>query len=180
MTLLPGHGRTANSRCQGRSRRHGGLRRVVLARPGSFVRRQSCQRRPGRTTTWFCRNRDGHPTMAPHGIDQVVAAPALSVRGHGRYAVVAISGELDIGSVPVLREQILGLLGHQDNRIVIDLSGVTFCDVSGLAMLVGIGRRVRQRSGVLHLAAPTPLVAALLQLTGLDSRFEISATVPEP
>jgi len=43
-------------------------------------------------------------------------------------------------------------------------------------MLVGIG----QRGGVLHLAAPTPLVAALLQLTGLDSRFEISATVPEP
>ena len=63
--------------------------------------------------------------------------------------------------------------------MVIDLSGVTFCDASGLAMLVGASRRADLLGGVLRLAAPTPLVATVLRLTGLDSRFETFATVPE-
>ena len=107
--------------------------------------------------------------------------PALHspVRGQDGYTIVTISGELDIASVPVLREQILGLLRPQAGRIVIDLSGVTFCDASGLAALVGASRRAGQLDGVLHLAAATPLVATLLRLTGLNTRFEIYATVPD-
>ena len=120
--------------------------------------------------------------MAPQEIDLVLPGFALSVRGQDGYTIMTISGELDIASVPVLREQILGLLrpaAASGGRIVIDLSGVTFCDASGLAALVGASRRADQLDGVLRLAAPTPLVATLLRLTGLDSRFEIFATVPD-
>jgi anti-sigma B factor antagonist len=56
---------------------------------------------------------------------------------------------------------------------------VTFCDASGLAVLVGVARRVGVLGGVLRLAAPAPLVSALLRLTGLDAWFEIFATMPE-
>ena len=56
---------------------------------------------------------------------------------------------------------------------------MTFSDASGLAMLVGASRRAALLDGVLRLAAPTPLVATVLRLTGLDSRFEVFATVPE-
>jgi anti-anti-sigma factor len=117
--------------------------------------------------------------MAPQEIDLVLPGFALSVRGQDGYTIMTISGELDIASVPVLRDQILGLLRPQAGRIVIDLSGVTFCDASGLAALVGASRRAGKLDGVLRLAAPTPLAAALLCLTGLDSRFEIFATVPD-
>ena len=117
--------------------------------------------------------------MAPHEIDHVLPGPALSVRDHDGYTIVAISGEMDIASVPVLREQLLGLLRRQASRIIIDLSGVTFCDASGLAMLVGANRRAGLLDSVLRLASPTPLVATVLRLTGLDSRFEIFATVAE-
>jgi anti-anti-sigma factor len=117
--------------------------------------------------------------MAPHEIDHVLPGAALSVRGQGGYNIVTISGEMDIASVPALREQLLGLLRPHASRVVIDLSEVTFCDASGLAMLVGASRRAGQLGGVLRLAAPTPLVATVLRLTGLDSRFEIFATVPE-
>jgi anti-sigma B factor antagonist len=117
--------------------------------------------------------------MAPHEIDHVLPGPALSVRSQGGYNIVTISGDMDIASVPVLREQLLGLLRPHASRVVIDLSEVTFCDASGLAMLVGASRRAGQLGGVLRLAAPTPLVATVLRLTGLDSRFEVFATVPE-
>jgi anti-anti-sigma factor len=117
--------------------------------------------------------------MAPHEIDDVPPVPALSVRLKDGYAIVTISGEIDIARTPVLREQLLGLLRPGATRLVVDLSGVTFCDASGLAVLVGVARRVGLLDGILRLAAPTPLMSTVLRLTGLDSRFEIFATVPE-
>jgi hypothetical protein len=46
-------------------------------------------------------------------------------------------------------------------------------------VLVAASRRAGLPDAVLRLAAPTPLTATVLRLTGLDSRFEIFATVPE-
>jgi anti-anti-sigma factor len=117
--------------------------------------------------------------MAPHEIDQFLPGPALSVRSQDGYTVVTISGEIDIASAPLLREQLLGLLRPGASRLVVDLSGVTFCDASGLAVLVGASRRAGLLGGVLRLAAPAPLMSTILRLAGLDSRFEIFATVPE-
>ena len=117
--------------------------------------------------------------MAPHEIHLIPPPAALSVRRRDGYTIVTISGEIDIACAPALREQLLGLLRPGASRLVVDLSRVTFCDASGLAVLVGVARRVGLLGGVLRLAAPTPLVSTVLRLTGLDSRFEIFATVPE-
>jgi anti-anti-sigma regulatory factor len=46
-------------------------------------------------------------------------------------------------------------------------------------VLVGVARRAGLRGGILRLAAPAPVMSTVLRLTGLDSRFEIFATVPE-
>jgi anti-sigma B factor antagonist len=117
--------------------------------------------------------------MAPREIDHFPPAPAFSVRRSDGFAIITISGEIDIARAPALREQLIGLLRPGASRLVVDLSGVTFCDASGLAVLVGVARRVALLGGVLRLAAPTPPVSAILRLTGLDSRFEIFAAVPE-
>lgn len=111
--------------------------------------------------------------MMAHEIDQFRPDPALSVCTQDGYTVVTISGELDIASAPVLRERLLDLLRPGASRIVIELSGVTFCDATGLAVLVGASRRASLLGGVLRLAAPAPPVATVLRLTGLDSRFGI-------
>jgi anti-sigma B factor antagonist len=72
------------------------------------------------------------------------------------YTIVTISGEIDIASAPVLREQLFGLLRPHAGRIVIDLSWVTFCDASRLAVLVAVSRRAGLLGGVLRLAASAP------------------------
>ncbi len=115
--------------------------------------------------------------MAPREIDHYLHPPALSLSSQAGYTVATISGDVDIAYVPVLREELLGVLGPHASRMIIDLSGVTFCDASGLAVLVGVDRRARLLDGVLRLAAPAPPVAAVLRLTGLDSHFQIFATV---
>ena len=53
-----------------------------------------------------------------------------------------------------------GRPGPHANRIVVDLSQVTFCDASGLAVLIGARRRAWLLGGSLRLAAPAPPVAA--------------------
>ncbi len=101
----------------------------------------------------------------------------FSVSTEGGYTVVSLSGELDVACTPVLREQLLGVLRPRASRLVIDLSDVSFCDASGLAVLVGTGRRARLLGGVLRLAAPSPAVVSALRLGGLLGQFDVFPTV---
>jgi anti-sigma B factor antagonist len=116
--------------------------------------------------------------MALRENDHSLHDPELSVGSQDGFSVVTVSGDLDIACVPVLREQLLELLGPHASRLVIELSGVTFCDASGLDVLVGVERRARLLDGVLRLAAPASPVTAVLRLTGLDRHFQVFDTVP--
>ena len=116
--------------------------------------------------------------MTPRETGNSLPRLTLSVRSQNGYAIAEVGGDLDIACAPAVREQLLGVLGPHASRIVVDLSGVSFCDASGLAVLIGARRRAWLLGGVLRLAAPAPAVAAVLGLTGLDVQFEIFATVP--
>jgi anti-sigma B factor antagonist len=54
---------------------------------------------------------------------------------------------------------------------------VSFCDASGLALLVGAQRRARLHGLTVILAAPPPKMSKLLRITGLDRAFTIHATL---
>jgi anti-anti-sigma factor len=102
---------------------------------------------------------------------------SVSSRTEGAHTIAALSGELDIACAPALREQLLGLLRPAASRLVIDLSRVSYADASGLAVLVGTGRRAGLVGGYMRLAAPTPGVANVLRITGLHLRLDIFPTV---
>jgi anti-anti-sigma factor len=101
----------------------------------------------------------------------------LSVQTAGDITIAELAGELDIASASALRERLLSLLRPGSSRLVIDLSKVTFCDASGLAVLVNTGRRARLLGGFLHLAAVSPQVGQVLNVTGLRRQFAIFPTV---
>ncbi|MQA86392.1 MAG: anti-sigma factor antagonist [Streptosporangiales bacterium] len=100
----------------------------------------------------------------------------VHTRLEGPYTIVAIDGELDIATAYTLRERLLDILHRDDTRIVVDLSGVSFCDVSGLATLVATKRRARLLGGTLRLAAPRPQVRTILRLTGLHRHLAVYPT----
>ncbi len=105
------------------------------------------------------------------------AGLSLAWRTQGEYAIAALTGELDIACAAPLREQLLSLLRLRAARLVIDLSGVSYCDASGMAVLVGTGRRAELLGGMLRLAAPRPAVASALRVIGLHRRFDIFPSV---
>ena len=93
------------------------------------------------------------------------------------HTVIAVRGELDISTTAALRDRILTVLKDVTTPVVIDLSGVSFCDASGLALLVGTQRRARLHGVTVALVAPQPMVGKLLRITGLDRAFVIHPTL---
>ena len=101
----------------------------------------------------------------------------LAARTAGGITIAELTGELDIASAPALRDQLLSLLRPSSAPLVLDLSGVSFCDASGLAVLVNTGRRARLLGGFLRLAAVSPPADRVLNLTGLHRHLAIFPTV---
>jgi anti-anti-sigma factor len=99
------------------------------------------------------------------------------VRTEDGIAIAELAGELDLARAPALREQLLGLLRPGSSRLILDLSRVSFCDASGLAVLVGTGHLARRLGGFQRLAAVSPEVARVLNLTGLHRHLPVFATV---
>ena len=110
---------------------------------------------------------------------RVPAQASLSVLSGPAYTIARLEGELDIATIPELRERLLGVLSSGVRLLIIDLSGVTFCDVAGLAVLIGTQRRATARGIVVRLAAPRPQVVKLLRITGLDHRLTICVTLAD-
>jgi anti-anti-sigma factor len=116
---------------------------------------------------------------AARGPAQVPAEASLSVLSRPAFTIARLEGDLDLATVPALRQRLLGVLGPGVRLLVIDLSGVSFCDVAGLAVLIGTQRRARARGITVRVAAPRPQVAKLLRITGLDHRLTICATLAD-
>ncbi|NUW38668.1 STAS domain-containing protein [Nonomuraea rhodomycinica] len=83
-------------------------------------------------------------------------------------ATVHLTGEIDVFTSHALRRRLMRALPAGAGLLIVDLSAVSFCDASGLAVLVGIQRRARPRGVALTLKAPRPLMTTLLRVTGLD------------
>jgi anti-sigma B factor antagonist len=97
----------------------------------------------------------------------------VSTSSQGGHAVVTASGELDLYTAPRLQTALAALLREPVDRVVVDLSGVEFCDSTGMNVLLSAMKRAREHGGGLELASPRPAVRKILQVTGLDSVFTV-------
>jgi anti-sigma B factor antagonist len=92
----------------------------------------------------------------------------LSVLNRPTHTLLSLRGEIDLTAAPGLRERLSALLRPGMGLVILDLSGVTFCDASGLGVLVGSHRRALMMGVILRLTAVPPPLARLLRIHGLD------------
>ena len=83
-------------------------------------------------------------------------------------AVLVVTGEIDASTSPMLHEACLGFVSNTD-RLVLDLSGVTFMDSSALRVLIEV--QVREGTGGVVVRNPSGQVRRLLEMTDLAARF---------
>jgi anti-sigma B factor antagonist len=97
-------------------------------------------------------------------------APAFTVeatRPAEEQAVVTITGELDLMSAEKARPVVLEAL-HQP-IVVLDLSGCTFCDSSGLRLILTAVHQAAKSGHEFRIAHVRPEVARSFALIGLDA-----------
>jgi len=87
---------------------------------------------------------------------------------------MSVAGEIDLYTAPRLHGELAtALAGGVAVRIIVDMSGVEFCDSTGMNVLLAAQRRARDGGGDLQLAGPRPAVKKVLQLTGLETVFTV-------
>lgn len=86
---------------------------------------------------------------------------------------LAIAGELDLNRVPVVREQLAALISGKAPRILLDLTGLTYIDSSGLALFIESLQRMQSYGGKLALFGLSDTVRHILEIARLDQIFEI-------
>ena len=87
--------------------------------------------------------------------------------------VVRVMGEVDRATVQELEQTLLGVGEDMTGALIVDLTGCTFLDSSGLAALITTRRRLHRSSRRLALVLSTPGVLRIFQITALDQVFEI-------
>ncbi|MFG1606669.1 STAS domain-containing protein [Actinoplanes sp. NPDC049265] len=93
--------------------------------------------------------------------------------------VVSVRGHLDLDSAPVLATTLDQVLDRSHPRVVVDLSGVEFCDSIGLSAFVVGQRRAEGSGGWLRLASPGGWMTRLLDTVGLTERLGVYASVAD-
>ncbi|MEU2059671.1 STAS domain-containing protein [Streptomyces sp. NPDC013455] len=81
---------------------------------------------------------------------------AFNVTGveQGGWAVLRVSGELDLMTSPLLRQRVHDVVAEGHHSLVVDLSDVFFCDSSGVGVLIAARRLIRSCQGRLRLILP--------------------------
>lgn len=93
--------------------------------------------------------------------------------------VVYVAGELDMLTGPPLQDHLAELLATQPDRLIIDLSQVSFMGSTGLSVLICIRQNALAMGTPLQLSGTSGrAVSVPLEVTGLNHLFELLPTPP--
>jgi anti-sigma B factor antagonist len=87
----------------------------------------------------------------------------------GEVGVVRLSGELDLATSDTLRQSLDALRDEGRGNVVLDLSGVTFCDSTGLGTVATHARWVMDIGCALVVCGLRPDVEAVFAISGLSA-----------
>ena len=109
------------------------------------------------------------PTAVPGYLDF-----SVSVAVADGAALVRLTGDLDCYTSPRLRSALLTLVGDGVRQVTLDMAGSKFIDSTGLSVLVGGLKRLREQGGSLVLREPSPEILRIFEITGLHAVFNVA------
>jgi anti-anti-sigma factor len=114
------------------------------------------------------------------GSDRNGAGPVRVVVRDGQTTLVRLAGELDMATMPLVREALERECERRPLRLTLELGAVEFLDSSALNLLVAIHRRLRAEGSDLVLDNPSEVVAHTMRIAQLHRLFTIThETVPD-
>jgi len=97
-----------------------------------------------------------------------------------KYVLATVRGEIDLSNARDLKEKVLSEVEDiKPCNLIIDLKEVDYIDSTGLGLLIGLRRRIKEGGGELCLILHTPRMEKLFKVTGLVNVFKIYQNVGE-
>ena len=96
----------------------------------------------------------------------------------GTTPVLQVSGEIDLATLPYLRDQLMRAVSlHKGTTLFVDLDGVTVLDDTGLGMLLGTAGRAREQGGDLVIVSNNERLLERFELTRLNKALEVHRNI---
>ncbi len=92
---------------------------------------------------------------------------------HPDYSMLAVEGEVDVYTAPLLRQKLVELADSGVSRIVVNMEAVEFLDSTGLGVLVAALNRLRRQDGDVELICSQARILRVFEITGLTKVFTI-------
>jgi anti-sigma B factor antagonist len=92
---------------------------------------------------------------------------------------IAVSGEVDVATAPVLRERLYQAVDSSSGPVIVDLLAVTFLDSTALGVLIGARERSEAHGRDLRLVLKEARLVKIFEITGLTELFTIYPSVAE-
>lgn len=99
---------------------------------------------------------------------------SFDVRKEGEVTVIDVKGQLIVGNRQELKQKVLDEMEGGARKFLIDFAGTGYIDSSGLGVLVGLSKKIREQGGDLRLASLNEDLRTLFELTKLDTLFHIA------
>jgi anti-sigma B factor antagonist len=97
----------------------------------------------------------------------------VDVREDGGRTIVSVTGEVDMATAPRLRAYVEGVVALQRGDVVLDVSGVSFMDSTGIGVVMHAARQLAGGGHALVLRAPRQPLRRLLDITGIARVLEV-------
>ena len=93
--------------------------------------------------------------------------------------LVDLEGEVDVYSSTQLKQDLAQIINEGAKYIVLNLSRVEYLDSTGLGLLIGALKRLRENEGDLVIVSPNSRIMRVFEITGLYKVFNIYASEAE-
>lgn len=102
----------------------------------------------------------------------------INVEESNSTRIVRLEGSCDLATAPNLRQTLQPFAPPDVNEVVLDVTALDFIDSTGLGVVLGAMRRLREGGGTLRIAGATGIVKRVLEITDLDKVIPLTDSAP--
>lgn len=100
----------------------------------------------------------------------------VDIKSENGAIVAALSGEIDHHNAKKIREQLdRYIISTQPEELTMDFKNISFMDSSGIGLIMGRSKLMRECGGKLVVRNPQPYIRRVLKLSGIERLVKITA-----